>query len=134
MSNMENDKKNYGYMADPKLSDKWKFRFKFIEDHGYPAVLVPTPAWRDALKKMSIKERLTVSLNFITYFFSFIYLAILGLWKKSIICVLAIFVVAIISDLLNMRSLIYIVPFYFACRTNVWYYDLKVKGKHDWSL
>ncbi|WP_094301091.1 DUF2628 domain-containing protein, partial [Cronobacter sakazakii] len=116
MSNMENDKKNYDYMADPKLSDKWKFRFKFIEDHGYPAVLVPTPAWRDALKKMSIKERLTVSLNFITYFFSFIYLAILGLWKKSIICVLAIFVVAIISDLLNMRSLIYIVPFYFACR------------------
>ncbi|RRA38612.1 hypothetical protein C3O73_23665, partial [Cronobacter sakazakii] len=70
MSNMENDKKNYDYMADPKLSDKWKFRFKFIEDHGYPAVLVPTPAWRDALKKMSIKERLTVSLNFITYFFS----------------------------------------------------------------
>ena len=34
MSNMENDKKNYDYMADPKLSDKWKFRFKFIEDHG----------------------------------------------------------------------------------------------------
>ncbi|EMD9275149.1 DUF2628 domain-containing protein [Cronobacter malonaticus] len=134
MSNMENDKKHYDYMADPKLSDKWKFRFKFIEDNGYPAVLVPTPAWREALKKLSIMERLKVSLNFITYFFSFIYLAILGLWKKSILCVLAIFVVAIISNLLNIRALMYIVPFYFACHTNVWYYDLKVKGKQDWSL
>ena len=79
-------------------------------------------------------ERLKVSLNFITYFFSFIYLAILGLWKKSIICVIAIFVVAIISAMLNMRGPMYIVPFYFPCRTNVWYYDLKVKGKQDWSL
>ncbi|EPB6469434.1 DUF2628 domain-containing protein [Cronobacter dublinensis] len=134
MSSMENNKNHYDFMADEKLSDKWKTRFAFIEEHGYPGILFPTPEWSGALKKMGFMSRLMVMVNFFTYFFSFIYLAILGLWKKSIICVIAFFIVGFITVLLGIKGLIYIVPIYFALRTNTWYYDLKVKGKQDWSL
>jgi hypothetical protein len=125
---------DYDYRNDPSLSEKWKFRFAFFDKNGLPAFWGATPAWREAFKTMTFGQKIKVSMNFFAYFFSVIYLLILGLWKKSILILLLNIVVAVIIAATDLRFLAFVVNIYTASRANIWFYELKVKGIQTWSL
>ena len=122
------------YRNDPSLNEKWKFRFDFYEKNGLPAFWGVTPAWRSAFKELTFWQRIKVSVNFFAYFFSFIYLLILGLWKKAILVLLLNLVVVFIMALTDLSFLGYIVNIFTAMRANIWFYEYKVKGVQTWSL
>ncbi|XTZ38417.1 DUF2628 domain-containing protein [Salmonella enterica] len=126
--------KDYDYKNDPRLSEKWKFRFDFYEKNGLPAFWGQTPAWRNALKELTFGQKIKVMLNIFAYFFSVIYLLILGLWKKAILVLLLNFLIIVIAEFSGLDFIGYIVNVYTAWRANIWYYELKVKGIQSWSL
>ncbi|MDI5823495.1 DUF2628 domain-containing protein, partial [Salmonella enterica subsp. enterica serovar Kentucky] len=41
-----------------------------------------SPEYKQAFKALKPRQRLTIQINFIAFFFSWIYLFVLGLWKK----------------------------------------------------
>lgn len=71
------------YMNDGSLSEKWKYRFNFYDQHGFPGFWGATPEYKAAFKALKVRQRLTIQMNFIAFFCSWIYLFVLGLWKKS---------------------------------------------------
>ncbi|WP_343090458.1 DUF2628 domain-containing protein, partial [Escherichia coli] len=73
------------YMNDGSLSEKWKYRFNFYDQHGFPGFWGATPEYKAAFKALKVRQRLTIQMNFIAFFCSWIYLFVLGLWKKAII-------------------------------------------------
>ncbi|EGB30555.1 DUF2628 domain-containing protein [Escherichia coli] len=89
------------YMNDGSLSEKWKYRFNFYDQHGFPGFWGATPEYKAAFKALKVRQRLTIQMNFIAFFCSWIYLFILGLWKKAIIVlllgILSLFVGALIG-------------------------------------
>lgn len=76
------------YMNDGSLSEKWKYRFNFYDQHGFPGFWGATPEYKAAFKTLKVRQRLTIKMNFIAFFCSWIYLFVLGLWKKAIIVLL----------------------------------------------
>ena len=124
----------YDYQNDASLNDKWKFRFAFFEKHGMPNFWGPTPAWKEAFKTMTFGQKVKISFNFFAYFFSAIYLLILGMWKKALLVLLLNVVVILIMVISDLNFLGYVVNLFTAMRANIWYYQYKVKGVHDWSL
>ena len=70
------------YMNDGSLSEKWKYRFNFYDQHGFPGFWGATPEYKAAFKALKVRQRLTIQMNFIAFFCSWIYLFVLGLWKK----------------------------------------------------
>ena len=89
------------YMNDGSLSEKWKYRFNFYDQHGFPGFWGATPEYKAAFKALKVRQRLTIQMNFIAFFCSWIYLFVLGLWKKAIIVlllgILSLFVGALIG-------------------------------------
>lgn len=71
------------YINDGSLSEKWKYRFSFYDQHGFPGFWKVSPEYKQAFKALKPRQRLTIQINFIAFFFSWIYLFVLGLWKKS---------------------------------------------------
>lgn len=130
---MDNNK-DYDFHKDETLNDKWKFRFDFYEQNGLPSFWGMTPAWKAAYKKMTFGQKMKVSMNFFAWFFSIIYLLILGLWKKAILIVALNVVVIILAFIFDLGALGYMINAFTAMRTNIWYYELKVKGIQTWSL
>ena len=76
------------YMNDGSLSEKWKYRFNFYDQHGFPGFWGATPEYKAAFKALKVRQRLTIQMNFIAFFCSWIYLIVLGLWKKAKIVLL----------------------------------------------
>lgn len=126
--------KDYDFQKDASLSDKWKYRFAFYEKNGLPSFWGVTPAWKAAFKDMTFAQKIKISFNFFAWFFSVIYLLILGLWKKAVLVLALNFVVIIIAVMFDLGALGYIVNAVTAARANIWYYELKVKGIQTWSL
>ena len=124
----------YDYQNDASLSDKWKFRFAFFEKNGHPSFWGMTPAWKKAYKEMTFGQKMKITFNFFAWFFSFIYLFILGLWKKAVLVILLNIVTIIVALIFDLGVLGYVVNAIVAMRTNIWYYDFKVKGIQDWSI
>ncbi len=64
-------------------------------------ILGATPEYKAAFKALKVRQRLTIQMNFIAFFCSWIYLFVLGLWKKAIIVlllgILSLFVGALIG-------------------------------------
>lgn len=116
------------------LSEKWKLRFQFFNDYGYPGVFIQTKEWRDAYRKLPFLKRFKIGFNVFAVFFGIIYLLILGLWKKAIVCFAILIVISIICSILDLRMMGIFFNVFVASRVNAWYYDRKVKGKQDWSL
>ncbi|EOW6102126.1 DUF2628 domain-containing protein, partial [Escherichia coli] len=89
------------YMNDGSLSEKWKYRFNFYDQHGFPGFWGATPEYKAVFKALKVRQRLTIQMNFIAFFCSWIYLFVLGLWKKAIIVlllgILSLFVGALIG-------------------------------------
>ncbi|KEA50413.1 MULTISPECIES: DUF2628 domain-containing protein [Mangrovibacter] len=135
MTNTTLPEENYDYQQDPKVKEKWKKRFAFIDKLGgkYNGFL-QTKESREELKKLPIWPRITMQMSFLAFLFGPVYLLILGLWKKAIVCFLISCVVAIIGLMIHFRFLSFFFNMYVACQTIFWYYEFKVKNKHTWSL
>ncbi len=80
------------YMADGSLTEKWKYRFSFYDEHGFPGFWGASPEYKQALKGLNTRQKIIIRTNVIAFFFSWVYLFVLGLWKKAIVVLfLAIF-------------------------------------------
>lgn len=53
------------YMNDGSLSEKWKYRFNFYDQHGFPGFWGATPEYKAAFKALKVRQRLTIQMNFI---------------------------------------------------------------------
>ncbi|BDD26569.1 hypothetical protein VEGS18_A42240 [Escherichia coli] len=56
------------YMNDGSLSEKWKYRFNFYDQHGFPGFWGATPEYKAAFKALKVRQRLTIQMNFIAFF------------------------------------------------------------------
>ncbi|MDZ5518212.1 DUF2628 domain-containing protein, partial [Escherichia marmotae] len=119
---------------DGSLTEKWKFRFNFYEKHGFPGFWGATPEYKTAYKELKIRQRLTIQMNFIAFFFSWMYLFVLGLWKKAIIVLLLGILSLFVGALIGVNILGIVVVAYVAVNTNKWFYEKEVKGLNTWSL
>ena len=66
-----------------RFSPKWQFRFNFFQQHGAPK----EPRFKEAWKALSFGDRLKININFFAFFFGFIYLFILGMWRKALVVI-----------------------------------------------
>ena len=46
------------YMNDGSLSEKWKYRFNFYDQHGFPGFWGATPEYKAAFKALKVRQRL----------------------------------------------------------------------------
>lgn len=114
------------------LSPKWQFRFNFFEQHGAPN----TPTFKAAYKELPFGQKLKVNFNFFALFFSWIYLLILGMWRKAltilgmtiVLMVLASFMPAVVA-----RGVWIGWSLLIAMTANYSYYQEKVKGNVSWN-
>lgn len=122
-----------------KVSDKWQFKFRFFATHGIPGLARNTPETRAAFRALSLNQRRILAFNFPAFFFSFIYLLILGLWKKAItLCLLGLAISTIAwqtaaPDYVELGLSVVLVAF-VAARANIYYYDLMVRVEQTWWL
>ncbi|MDY1032039.1 DUF2628 domain-containing protein [Stenotrophomonas sp. CFBP8980] len=113
-------------------SPKWQYRFDFFAQHGAPK----TKEYRQALKDLPFAGKLRVNINLFALFFSWIYLFILGMWRKGLV-VFGLYVALItvsffVPDLL-VRALVAALGLSVAMSTNYSYYAERVKGKVSWN-
>ena len=71
------------YMADGSLTEKWKYRFSFYDEHGFPGFWGASPEYKQALKGLNTRQKITIRTNVIAFFFSWVYLFVLGLWNNT---------------------------------------------------
>ena len=130
----------YDWRNDPQLSEKWKKRFAFHDSlppvpTDFKALWIRPQYERDALKKLSFKDRVLVGMNLLGFFFTFIYLGFfLKLWKQALMALGLVLVLGTIGGMLNfsdnaIRSLEMGVSFWVGFRANYWYFLSKAKGK-----
>ncbi|QFH69389.1 DUF2628 domain-containing protein [Enterobacter sp. E76] len=122
------------YIEDGSLSEKWKYRFSFYDRYGFPGFWSVKPEYKKAIKELTFRQKATIGMNFYAFFFSFIYLFILGLWKKAILVFFLAFAVQIIAAIVGYNFLGFVVSIYVAQRTNKWFYEKEVKSFQTWSL
>ncbi|MCW7548388.1 DUF2628 domain-containing protein [Photorhabdus sp. APURE] len=68
-------------MDKSQYSEKWQTRFAFFEQNGAPK----TPEHKAAMKAEPSMRRVLLNMNFIAFFFGFIYFFVLGLWRKNLV-------------------------------------------------
>lgn len=78
-----------------EYSKKWQLRFDFY--HRMLGIQ-GTPAYDEACRRMSFGQRLTVNFNFYGFFFSVIYLFILGLWRKGLVILAIMFLPILLAN------------------------------------
>lgn len=122
------------YMEDGSLPEKWKYRFSFYDKYGVPGFWSVNPEYKKAFKALKPRQRITIQLNFIAFFFPWIYLFVLGLWKKAILVLLLSFLVIIIGALTGVNVLGFAIVGFVGASTNKWFYEKEVKDIHTWSL
>jgi len=115
-----------------QYSPKWQFRFNFFQQHGAPK----EQGFKQAWKALSFGDRLKININFFAFFFNWIYLLILGMWRKALV-VVGIYVVLIALALvlpdIVVRALWVATNFLVACSANYNYFQVKVKGSTSWN-
>ncbi|WP_323840035.1 DUF2628 domain-containing protein [Photorhabdus africana] len=83
--------------------EKWQTRFAFFEKNGAPK----TPEHKAAMKAEPSIRRMLLNMNFIAFFFGFIYFFVLGLWRKNLIlfgiAVVMIMLLGVIESILNIE-------------------------------
>ncbi|WP_228985209.1 DUF2628 domain-containing protein, partial [Photorhabdus laumondii] len=72
--------KELSSMDKNQYSEKWQMRFAFFEQNGAPK----TPEHKAAMKVEPYMRRILLNMNFIAFFFGFIYFFVLGLWRKNL--------------------------------------------------
>jgi len=114
------------------FSPKWQFRFNFFEQHGAPN----SPGFKTAFKTLTFGQKIKVNFNFFALFFSWIYLLILGMWRKALtilgITLVLMVIVAFLPDVVG-RAIGMAWSVLIALPTNYSYYLEKVKGDTSWN-
>ncbi|WP_350305365.1 DUF2628 domain-containing protein [Photorhabdus viridis] len=67
-------------MDKSQYSKRWQARFTFFEQHGAPQA----SEHKAAMKVEPFGRRILLNMNFIAFFFGFIYFFVLGLWRKNL--------------------------------------------------
>ncbi len=115
-----------------RFSPKWQFRFNFFQQHGAPR----EPGFKQAWKALSFGDRLKINVNLFAFFFNWVYLLILGMWRKAIVVIgiyCALIVLAFMLPEIVVRALWIATSFLVASSTNYAYYLEKVKGSTSWN-
>lgn len=99
------------YIEDGSLSEKWKYRFSFYDRYGFPGFWSVKPEYKKAIKELTFRQKATIGMNFYAFFFSFIYLFILGLWKKAILVFFLLLPCKSLPQLLVIISLALLFPY-----------------------
>ena len=122
------------YMADGSLTEKWKYRFSFYDEHGFPGIWGASPEYKQALKGLNTRQKIIIRTNVIAFFFSWVYLFVLGLWKKAIVVLFLAIFSLIFGYMIGYNVFGFIIAAYVSYNTNRWFYEKEVKGIHTWSL
>ena len=122
------------YMADGSLTEKWKYRFSFYDEHGFPGCWGASPEYKQALKGLNTRQKIIIRTNVIAFFFSWVYLFVLGLWKKAIVVLFLAIFSLIFGYMIGYNVFGFIIAAYVSYNTNRWFYEKEVKGIHTWSL
>lgn len=123
-----------------KYSAKWQERFAFFDAHGAPNA----PGYKEALKQLPGKQKITINANIIAFFFGPIYLFVLGLWKKNLTLIaimvaltFALDAIYALVDFSFAKQVNFAVGFAFnlsyALTTNYAYYLKEQKGEQGWN-
>ncbi|MCZ4197141.1 DUF2628 domain-containing protein [Escherichia coli] len=122
------------YMADGSLTEKWKYRFSFYDEHGFPGFWGASTEYKQALKGLNTRQKIIIRTNVIAFFFSWVYLFVLGLWKKAIVVLFLAIFSLIFGYMIGYNVFGFIIAAYVSYNTNRWFYEKEVKGIHTWSL
>ncbi|MDR2689669.1 MAG: DUF2628 domain-containing protein [Azoarcus sp.] len=140
---MDNQQPTPSWRDDPELSETWKFRFDFYERYGLPS-LKPSAEFQAAFKALPFKDRAKINVSIWAFFFSFIYLFIIGLKRQAALTLGVLIVVMVVgigvSVMLGMvgemifRALCFLYSALVGWRTTLWYYKLKTTGDIGWEI
>ncbi|MDR0480087.1 MAG: DUF2628 domain-containing protein [Burkholderiaceae bacterium] len=125
---------------DSRLSEKWKFRFRFFEEYGASAAWKATPESRAAMKAMPVGDRIKIQQNFYAFFFSFIYYAFfLKLWRQAVILIGIWIVLAIVMTIFHMPAAVergfgFAYALFYGMRANPLYYLKRTQGEIGWRI
>ncbi len=110
------------------VSEKWKERFRLIEEAGGPRL----PQY----KNLSFSERMKITSNILSFLFWVIYLPIKGMWRLAITYFILCVVLGIVLDIAGFptasRAIGYGMSALVMYRTNTSYYRYKVLGEKPW--
>lgn len=73
------------YMADGSLTEKWKYRFSFYDEHGFPGFWGASPEYKQALKGLNTRQKIIIRTNVIAFFFSWVFICI-GFMEEGYCC------------------------------------------------
>ncbi|MBK5143748.1 DUF2628 domain-containing protein [Budviciaceae bacterium BWR-B9] len=127
-------------MDKSKYSERWQTRFAFFDQYGAPN----TPEHKAAIQAKKPTSRILFRMNFIAFFFGFIYFFILGLWKKNLVLFGIAIGIAVIITVIETVTGFYLpqganIGINVACAmmwsitANYAYYLKEVKGSDSWN-
>ncbi|HFM3582225.1 TPA: DUF2628 domain-containing protein, partial [Escherichia coli] len=93
-----------------------------------------SPEYKQALKGLNTRQKIIIRTNVIAFFFSWVYLFVLGLWKKAIVVLFLAIFSLIFGYMIGYNVFGFIIAAYVSYNTNRWFYEKEVKGIHTWSL
>lgn len=119
-------------IASLPVSESWKTKFRLIEKAG--------GVKQQNFKALAFGERMKIAFNILGFLFGPIYYIVKGMWKKGLalfaLCFIAVFVVALVLELVGLGHLAnavgYAVAAVFAVRANIDYYKKMVLGENGW--
>ncbi|MDH6676462.1 hypothetical protein M2284_000650 [Rhodococcus sp. LBL1] len=137
MSGVNSEVVELGDLSD--LDDKWRLRFQFFHEHEVQGLLKPNRAYQEAFRALPFRRRMIVGFNGFAFFFGFIYLMHLRMWRKAatlFVVGVALGAVSLLFDLPNPVDLGLTTGLcgYIASRTNTLYYEFRVLGRNTWGL
>jgi hypothetical protein len=123
-----------------RYSDKWQERFAFFER----LESLEAADKKSAVKALPFMKAMRINFNFISFFVGFIYLFVLGMWKRNLAMIAVTFAVyaliiavAVICDIEISkgfsRGLGIAVSAWYATTVNYAYYLKEVKGYNGWN-
>lgn len=120
-------------------SAKWQFRFDFFDAYGVPGWGKPSPEYAAALRALSFRDRTKITMNFSAVFFNVFYLLYLRLWRKAITVFVVGIALGVLSTVLDLPGALdtgISVGWWVlvGMRTNLYYYEHRVKGRQTWGL
>ncbi|MCV7281720.1 DUF2628 domain-containing protein [Mycolicibacterium flavescens] len=114
----------------------WQQRFTFYDHYGVPNT---SPESREAYKQLSFMDKLRLTNNIWGLLFGPIYFFVKGMWRKGLVLLGAVVVLATIAIGLDVpdiidRALSLIVPVFAMTTANYAYYLHAVKGDRSWNV
>ncbi len=121
-------------------SDKWQERFDFFER----IESLEAAEKRSAVKALPFMKSIRINFNFISFFFGFIYIFVLGMWKRSLtmlaVTVLAFVLLISIQVVFHIQSsrglsmgFMSAIATWYSTTANYAYYLKEVKGYNGWN-